>query len=863
MILIEDVRRTSAPAARPTTESLPRSPHSLGDHACGQLRRLCSVVGLDAVTEGYACLLSELLGPAAAQPLGTSPVWPSEISDDHTPVEYSMTFDADRMAKLRFLAEPGSHCTDLKATMEVGRQTLQVAAERYRFSLARLFVLEDLFFPPDPQGRFGLWVAVELSPDGIPDFKVYLNPAAHGQDRASEVVQEALGRLGFGDVYERLRRTGLARGNGLDSLYIFSMDVGSHWKRPRVKVYVRHERACLEDIRRAAAAVPGVRAESVAIFTQLVAGTTRFACRPIISSYGLFDEDRARAGSYTVHVPIRNYVQHDAQAYHHTASALRCRGIDCSLLDRALDAVTDRALSSGVGLISYAGLVCSPRPRRMTVYLSSEAYAVTPPRHAPIRERARSTYVSPLLPLPAREVAPVLMEPYRIKVVEPIPVLSREERAHALEAAGYNLFDLRADQVTIDLLSDSGTGALSAAQLGASMIGDESYAGARSFHRFRDAVERLTSYPHILPVHQGRAAERILFSTSLQPGKLTLSNTHFDTTRANVELAGAEARDIPCAEAHDLDTFHPFKGNIDLDALQRILDSSEGNRVAMVVVTITNNGGGGQPVSMENLAATSRICRERGVPLILDAARFAENAWLVTQREPGYRGWTPRAVAEAAFRLADGCVASMKKDGLVNIGGFIGLQDEELARRCELLLIATEGFSTYGGLAGRDLDMLAQGLAEVTEPDYLRSRAAMAGHLAELARAAGVAIVEPPGLHAVYLNAGRLLQHIPPHRFPGHALACALYLEGGIRSAELGSLYLGEEDEDGNPLVAAPYELVRLAIPRRVYTQSHIEYVGQVLAYVAANTGRIPGYRVTERIPLLRHFKVKLEPVEC
>src|SRR5205823_4095840 len=313
-----------------------------------------------------------------------------------------------------------------------------------------------------------------------------------------------------------------------------------------------------------------------------------------------------------------------------------------------------------------------------------------------------------------------------------------------LEAAHYNLFDLRADQVTIDLLSDSGTGALSAAQLAAAMSGDESYAGARSFHRFRAAVEGLTNYPHILPVHQGRAAERILFSTLLRPGQLSLSNTHFDTTRANIELAGCEARDIPCPEARDLDDPAPFKGNVDLASLQQILDSSEGARVAMVIVTITNNGGGGQPVSMANLAGASRICRERGVPLFLDAARFAENAWLVTQREPEFQEWTPRQVAEAAFRLTDGCVASMKKDGMVNIGGFIGLRDEELARRCELLLIATEGFTTYGGLAGRDLDMLAQGLVEVTEPDYLRSRAGMASHLASLARAAGVSIVEPP-----------------------------------------------------------------------------------------------------------------------
>lgn len=454
-----------------------------------------------------------------------------------------------------------------------------------------------------------------------------------------------------------------------------------------------------------------------------------------------------------------------------------------------------------------------------------------------------------------------VMEPFRAKVVEPIPLTTRAQREQALRRAHHNLFELRAEEVTIDLLTDSGTGALSAAQMAAAMLGDESYAGARSFHRFRTVVGDLTSYPHVLPVHQGRAAERILFATLLRPGQITLGNTHFDTTRANIELAGGQARDLPCPEAADLDSPHRFKGDIDLDALHRTLTGPDGPRVAAVVMTLTSNGMGGQPVSMANLAETARLCRAHGVPLFLDAARFAENAWLVTRHEPGYRDHSPREVAEEAFRLADGCTASMKKDGLVNTGGFLGLRDRDLARRCELLLVATEGFPTYGGLAGRDLDMLAQGLVEVTDPDYLRARARTTAYLAELARAAGVAVVEPPGVHAVYLNAGRLLPHIPPHRFPGHALACALYLEGGIRGVECGSLYLGKEDEHGHPVISAPWELVRLAIPRRVYSQGHIEHVGRTLARVAQHADRLPGYRITEQPALLRHFQSKLEPV--
>lgn len=454
-----------------------------------------------------------------------------------------------------------------------------------------------------------------------------------------------------------------------------------------------------------------------------------------------------------------------------------------------------------------------------------------------------------------------LMEPYRIKVVEPIPILTREQREQALGSVGYNPFNLPAAQVTIDLLSDSGTGAVSAEQNAAAAVGDESYAGSRSWYRFLDAVQELTGYQHILPVHQGRAAERILFSALLRPGQICVSNTHFDTTRGNVERLGCEARDLPCAEAADLDSEEPFKGNINLDALAALLAGQDGGRVGLVLMTITNNGGGGQPVSMANLAAAANICREHGVPFFLDAARFAENAWLVTQREPGYADQTPQQVATRAFQLADGCVASLKKDGLSAEGAIIGLRDPELAARCEEDLILTEGFSTYGGLAGHELDCLAVGLKEVVQPTYLKARAAATAHLAQLINDAGVDTVQPPGIHALYLNAGRLLPHLPPNHFPGHALACQLYLDGGIRCAELGSLYLATLDDQYDVVTPAPFELVRLAIPRRVYTQSHLEYVAETVATIAKNPERVPGYRITHAPPILRHFKVLLEQI--
>ena len=451
--------------------------------------------------------------------------------------------------------------------------------------------------------------------------------------------------------------------------------------------------------------------------------------------------------------------------------------------------------------------------------------------------------------------------PYRIKVVEPIPFLSAGQRREALAAAGYNPFNLRSDQITIDLLSDSGTGATSIAQEAAAALGDESYAGARSWFRFRDEVADLTGYPHLLPVHQGRAGERILFTSLLRPGQICLSNTHFDTTHANVEIAGAEARDLPCPEAADLDSTEPFKGNIDLAALERTLTGPDGPRVGLVLMTITNNGLGAQPVSMANLEAVRAVCRRHRVPFFLDAARFAENAWLVREREPGYAGWTPRQIATRAFELADGCLISLKKDGLTAIGGLLGLRDDDLFARCEANLIATEGFSTYGGLAGRDLERLAQGLREVVDPAYLAARAGQTARFAGMLNEAGVATVQPAGIHAVYLNAGRLLPHLSPAEFPGHSLGCQMFLDGGIRSAELGSLYLGTLDERNRLVGPAPFELVRLAIPRRVYTEEHFAYVAGVLADIAKEPERIRGYRIVAAPPLLRHFKVRLAPL--
>ncbi len=454
-----------------------------------------------------------------------------------------------------------------------------------------------------------------------------------------------------------------------------------------------------------------------------------------------------------------------------------------------------------------------------------------------------------------------IIEPFRIKVVEPIRVTTREQREEALAAAGWNLFALEAPDVLIDLLTDSGTGAMSQEQWAAMMIGDESYAGGRSFHRFREVVQELTGYEQVIPTHQGRAAERILFGEVVSDGQVVPNNTHFDTTRANVEHQGGIALDLVCEEGHDLQLDAPFKGNMDTDALEAAFTEHGDDAIPLVMVTITNNSGGGQPVSLSNLRAVREVCDRHDTLMFLDACRFAENAWFVKQREEGQADRHPREIAREAFRIADGCTISLKKDGLGNIGGLLAMNDADLAARCRDELIMTEGFPTYGGLAGRDLDALAVGLVEVTEPDYLEYRVRTAAYLAEKAWAAGVPTVRPPGGHAVYLDAAALLPHVPPHQYPAQALANELYLEGGVRGVEIGTLMFGRTDPDGGPDTPAEHELVRLALPRRMYTQSHIDYVGEVIADVAARTEEIPGYRITEQPRWLRHFTARLEPI--
>ena len=451
-----------------------------------------------------------------------------------------------------------------------------------------------------------------------------------------------------------------------------------------------------------------------------------------------------------------------------------------------------------------------------------------------------------------------IIEPFRIHSVEPIRLTTVEQRDAALEAAGYNLFNLHADEVLIDLLTDSGTGAMSRDQWAAIQHGDESYAGSPSWFAFLDAVRDLFPFRHVIPTHQGRAAEKILFSVLGGPGRVVPNNTHFDTTRANVEATEADAVDLVIEAGRDPAAIHPFKGNMDVAALDRLLAERRGD-VPVVFVTVTNNSGGGQPVSLENLRAVREACDRHGVPLFLDACRFAENAWFIKLREAGQSERSIPDIVREMASLADGMTMSAKKDGLANIGGWLAVNDDHLAEQCRNLLILTEGFPTYGGLAGRDLEAIAQGLREVVDEDYLRYRVRSTEYLGEALDRAGVPLVKPYGGHAIYLDARALLPHVEPLQYPGQALAVALYREGGIRGCEIGTVMFGKRP-DGSEAPAA-MDLVRLAIPRRTYTQSHIDYVIEVVRWVAERAASLRGMRIVEQPAALRHFTARFTPV--
>ena len=453
-------------------------------------------------------------------------------------------------------------------------------------------------------------------------------------------------------------------------------------------------------------------------------------------------------------------------------------------------------------------------------------------------------------PMPIKTI----IEPFRIKTVEPIRQTTREERERLLEAAGYNLFLIPSQDILIDLLTDSGTGAMSTEQWAAMMRGDESYAGSPSFTRFRESVQAIFGFKHVIPTHQGRAAERILFSVMCKKGDVVPNNTHFDTTRANCEFVGAEAVDLPIPEAIEPAKVHPFKGNMDTARLEELIARVGAKRIPLVMLTVTNNSGGGQPVSMANIRAVKEICKRHSIPLYVDACRFAENAYFIKLREPGFADQTPRQIAQEMFRYADGCTMSAKKDGLANIGGFLCTNDDLLAQQEKDLLILTEGFPTYGGLAGRDLDAIAVGLNEALEEDYLKYRIVSTAYLGNHIAQEGVPIVQPPGGHAIYIDARAFLPHIPPAQFPGVALACELYVEGGIRSVEIGTLMFGEH---------ATMDLVRLAIPRRVYTQSHVDYVIEVILEVWKRRENIRGLELAYQAPFLRHFTARFRRLEA
>lgn len=454
-----------------------------------------------------------------------------------------------------------------------------------------------------------------------------------------------------------------------------------------------------------------------------------------------------------------------------------------------------------------------------------------------------------------------IIEPFRIKMVEPIRLTTAEERDAILRAAHFNPFLIPAEHVLIDLLTDSGTAAMSSEQWAGMLRGDESYAGAKSWYRLEETIQRITGMPHVLPTHQGRASERILFELLGGPGKVVPNNNHFDTTRANVEHAGAEAVDLVIDAGKDPRNRDPFKGNLDIGKLERLISEVGAARIPVVMVTVTNNSGGGQPVSLANLRDIRAVCDRHGLPFFLDACRFAENAYFIKMREPGQQERPVREIVREMFDLADGATISAKKDGLVNIGGLLLMRDDALATRANNLLILTEGFITYGGLAGRDLEAMAQGFEEVLDEHYLEYRLRSVAYLGEGLQRAGVQIIEPPGGHAIYIDAAHFCEHLPADQFPGQALLCELYRSGGIRAVEIGSVMFGHTDPATGATIHPPMQLVRLAIPRRVYTQSHIDYVIEAIAEIFPRRRAIRGLRITQAPPVLRHFTAQFAEV--
>ncbi len=454
-----------------------------------------------------------------------------------------------------------------------------------------------------------------------------------------------------------------------------------------------------------------------------------------------------------------------------------------------------------------------------------------------------------------------IIEPFKIKMVEPISMTTEEERVRYMKEARYNPFLLRAEHILIDFLTDSGTSAMSADQWAGMMRGDESYAGARSWERMEAVIKDLTGYPHILPTHQGRAAERIIYGHLGGRGKIFISNTHFDTTRANIEFSGATAIDCPIPEAASPPEIHPFKGNMDIEKMKAVIKQYGSKNIGAVILTVTNNSGGGEPVSMQNARDVRDICRENNILFLLDCCRIAENAYFIKEREAGYDNKTYKQIAQEMFSLADGGVMSAKKDALVNMGGFLALKDKTLAEACVNLLIITEGYVTYGGLSGRDMEAIAVGLDEVFDPGYLKYRIRSTAYLGEHLHEMGIPIVLPVGGHAVYVDAKALYPEIPVDQYPGQALVCDLYVKGGIRAVEIGSVMFGKYDDKGK-LIPAPNELVRLAIPRRVYTQSHVDYVIEVFEHLKSEgTKRTKGMKITHEPKFLRHFTSHFEPV--
>ena len=860
-----------------------------------QLRRLSRALGLAGDYPRFLECQETLFEPWGEREIPRTPVYPSFIADDHAPYEYSIAFSEGGAIELRILTESQGETPDIGSNHEAALATNRLLAQRFGVDLGRYRQVEDLFCPENPAPPFTIWHACCLRGGHAPDFKLYLNPATRGASHAGEVVGSALERLGMRKPAELLRTTAIPRGPELDQVKYFSLDLAGS-AGARVKVYVAHRGITGAELERVVSLSGAHRPGEAATFLRGMTGRDGpFEEKPVITCYS-FVEGHDAPLAVTVHLPIALYVDDDATIVGRVSRFMDSYGMRSDAYRAAMEALEPGPLEHSKARQAYTSY---RRERsgamRFTVYLAAKPFELVagssaeaslakglgttstarpsaPPVHA-VAAASRTTEAvrkseRPKAPLDVPEdedfarVAQrrTLAGPYKTKVVERIELKPRAEREAILERASYSPVQLDASDVYIDLVTDSGSGAMSDLQWSALMRGDEAYMRSRSFHAFEESVREVTGFPHVVPTHQGRAAEHIAFELLVEPGQIVLSNTHFDTTRAHVVNRGATPVDLVGEGIFDFATSEPWKGDFDLAKLEAAL-ARHHERVGLVVITVLNNFAGSSPVSMANIRAVKALADRYEKRVFFDACRFAENAHFIKAREPGYEGRSIASIVHEMLSYGEGCWMSAKKDALVNIGGFLATRDPALARRFQEKLVLYEGFYTYGGLARRDLEAIAVGLREGIDEAYLAHRTGLVAYLGERLEEAGVVVSRPIGGSGVFVDVASVYPHLPPDRLPGIALCADLYREGGVRIGAAPFPMKTVSPRTGE-IEDRVFQFARFAVPRRVYDRAHMDYVGEIMGRVKEGASSSRGYRIVEMPEVLGHFFAKFAPYD-